>query len=287
MGFLIMAIVFGSILISALLVPYIYNVIVSVFPSFNSQPLDGVLARLSMLMIFLIIWRLYPYFNLPGMRLGKLNRKRLPVFLYGLGLGCFTVFSFYIGKLILGHGFVDLSRILEGNVLRTLFIYIVGAVAIAFFEEIFFRGVLYNAFKYERRTTPYAPLLAALFFGSMHFVDFEWLVDWQAGKVSLLDAFTSPLLLQPATWVKVILISALALLLIYIYEKCGSLWAAIGLHGGMVFGVRVADNIMNAYPGKSMAIFTTNLLDISLIVLALCLTTMIIRRTAVLVRSER
>jgi membrane protease YdiL (CAAX protease family) len=259
---------------------------VTFFPSYSSQPLDGVLARLSMLVIFIIIWRFYPNFKLPGMRLGRLNRKRLPLLIYGLLLGSFTLVLFYTGKILLGHGFIDVTRILEGNVLRTLFIYIVGAVAIAFFEEIFFRGILYNAFKKDKLTHKCAPLLAAVFFGSMHFVDFKWLITWQAGKESLIDAFTSPRLLLADTWIKFLLIAALGLLLIYIYEKCGNLWAAIGLHAGMVFGVRVTDKIVMAYPGHSVAIFTTQVLDIGLIIVVLLLIAAIISGTCRMVRNE-
>lgn len=280
MGFLIMGVVFVSLLLSALFVPYFYTVAVTLFPAFASQPIDGVLSRLVMLVIALVIWRLYPYFRLPGMRLGKLDRKRLPVFLYGLLLGGFAVGCFYTVKIFMGSGFIDANNILRGNLVRTLLTYIIGAVAVAFIEEIFFRGIVYNALKRDGLPRKGAALLAAAFFGSMHFVDFAWLIDWQAGKASLRDVPFSPQLVLASNWVQFFLLMALGLLLIYIYEKCANLWASIGLHAGMVFSVRLADKITFAYPGQSMSVFSFNLADIGLVSVVLLITALLIGSTS-------
>lgn len=275
-----MGVVFASLLLSALFVPYFYTVAVTFSPAFASQPIDGVLSRLAMLVIALIIWRLYPYFHLSGMRLGKLDRKRLPVFFYGLLLGGFAVGCFYAVKIFLGCGFIDVNNILRGHPVKTLLTYIIGAVAVALIEEIFFRGILYNAFKQDKLPRQGAAFLAAAFFGSMHFVDFAWLIDWQAGKVSLRDAFFSPQLALASNWVLFFLLLALGLLLIYIYEKCANLWAPIGLHAGMVFSVRLADKITFAYPGQSLSVFSFSLPDIGLVSVVLLLTALLIGSTS-------
>ncbi|VBB09295.1 caax protease self-immunity [Lucifera butyrica] len=278
MGFLVIGIVIFSLFFTAWIFPWVQTVLLYVIPSVVEKDPGGVLARLSMLVILLLILKIYPRLKLPGMKFGKPSKKRLYVFLYGMGIGSVTVVSYYIIRILLGQGTMEWQWLFGGNFLRTLVWYLLGAVAIGLLEESFFRGVVYNAFRYDRRTKQFAAVLASAFFGSMHWVDFDWLLRWGEGRESLFLTLARMQYLNAYHLGLFALISALGLLLIYIYNQADSLYASVGFHAGLVFVSRICHKIAVAAPGHSMKILAVSPENAPYLLLAMAIAAILIHR---------
>jgi membrane protease YdiL (CAAX protease family) len=114
-------------------------------------------------------------------------------------------------------------------------------VSVGFFEELFFRGILFMGLSRHRYDIR-AYLLANLFYSALHFVKpgeayFIDSLDLSAGFrhwAYTLKPFLEPLSLLPGLvglWV-------IGAVLSFAVERTGGLYLAIGLHAGWVFGIK-------------------------------------------------
>lgn len=243
MGYLVMTGVLLLIFGTAWVFPIFYNLLLPLNISLLEDA-EGVLARITMLLIAVCLWRVYPHLGISSMHLGSITKSRLKLLSHTFMFGCITIIIFYMLQTIFGYSRASLSFFGSANVIKPLVMFFVGALAIAYIEEIFFRGIVYNAFRQSFSSRWPAALLAAAAFGSMHWVDFGWLTQWGYGQVSFISALNAMNFLSIYSLSLFLLIAILALLLIYIYEKTGSLYAPIGLHAGLVFMVRLTSQIM-------------------------------------------
>ncbi|SEO73050.1 CPBP family glutamic-type intramembrane protease [Propionispora vibrioides] len=243
MGFLFVFIVFAALLIVVWPFSWIYNFLLMNFPVLASVDADDILLRVTMVIVALVVWYVYSRFNLPSMQLGKLNRRRTSLLIYSFIIGCVAVLAFYTAKCLMGYGFLEWERFPADHIWRTLLWYLLGALTVAFIEEAFFRGIVYKAFWRDLQNKMPAALLAAAFFGSLHWISFAWLLRWAAGEENLIQTFVSLEFINASSVGMFFFITALGLLLIYTYEYMGSLYAAIGLHAGMVFAARVGGKV--------------------------------------------
>lgn len=247
MGFLLVSIVFAVLLIIVWPFSWLYGIILANFPMLTSVDTDDALSRVIMITVAVIIWYLYPRLNLPAMQLGKLNRGRAKILAGSFIIGCAAVATFYLGKYVIGQGFLEWSRFPGAHIGRTILWYLLGALTVAFIEEIFFRGIVYKAFWQDLRSKIPAALLAASFFGSLHWISFAWLLRWAEGRESLFQTLISLKFVSAESVGMFLFITALGLLLIYTYETMGSLYAPIGLHAGLVFAERIGGKVAVPY----------------------------------------
>lgn len=255
MGFLFVFIVFAALLIVAWPFSWVYSTFLTNIPMLASVDADDILSRVTMIIVAGMVWYLYPRLSLPSMQLGKLNSVRARVLAYHFAVGCIAVGIFYLVKCAMGYGFLDWNRFHSDHVWRTVLWYLLGALTVAFIEEVFFRGIVYKAFWQDLRSKIWAALLAASFFGSLHWISFAWLLRWTEGKESLFQTFVSLKFVSVESISVFLFITVLGLLLIYSYEYIGSLYASIGLHAGMVFAARVGGKVAVPYfPEVSMNI---------------------------------
>lgn len=246
-GFLLVFIVFVALLIVVWPFSWIYSILLAKFPLLASVDADDLLSRMTMMVIASVIWYVYSCIDLPSMQLGKLNRRRASLLIFSFIIGCLAVVFFYIAKYIMGHGFFEWSRLPRDHTWRVILWYLLGALTVAFIEEIFFRGIVYKAFCQDLRSKILAAVLAATFFGSLHWVSFAWLLRWAAGEESLIQMFVSLKFVSDESVGMFLFITVLGLFLIYSYEYFGSLYAPIGLHAGMVFAARIGGKVAVAY----------------------------------------
>ena len=259
MGFLLVSIVFAVLLIIAWPFSWLYGIIVANFPALASFDTDDILSRVTMVVVALLVGYLYPRLDLPAMQLGRINGGRAKILAGSFIIGCVAVVTFYLAKFVMGQGFLEWSRFPDVHIGQTILWYLLGALTVAFIEEIFFRGIVYKAFWQDLRSKIPAALLAASFFGSLHWISFAWLLRWTEGKESLFQTFVSLKFLHAESAGMFLFITALGLLLIYSYEYIGSLYASIGLHAGMVFAARIGGKVAIPYsPDISMDILSVS-----------------------------
>lgn len=259
MGFLLVSIVFAVLLIIVWPFSWLYGIILANFPLLASVDMDDALSRVIMITVAVIIWYLYPRLDLPAMQLGKINGGRAKILAGSFIIGCVAVATFYLAKYVMGQGFLEWSRFPGAHIGQTILWYLLGALTVAFIEEIFFRGIVYKAFWQDLRSKIPAALLAASFFGSLHWISFAWLLRWAEEKESLFQTFVSLKFLHAESAGMFLFITALGLLLIYSYEYIGSLYASIGLHAGMVFAARVGGKVAIPHsPDMSMDILNAS-----------------------------
>lgn len=247
MGFLLVSIVFAILLVIVWPFSWLYGIMLVYFPTLASVDTDDVLSRVTMVAVAVLVWFLYPRLDLPAMQLGKLNRGRAKILVGSFTIGCVAVVVFYIAKYVMGQGFIEWSRFPGAHILRTILWYLLGALTVAFIEEVFFRGIVYKAFWQDLRRKVPAAILAASFFGSLHWISFIWLLRWAEGKESFFQTFISLKFIHAESVGMFLFITALGLLLIYSYEYIGSLYASIGLHAGMVFAARIGGKVAIPY----------------------------------------
>lgn len=247
MGFLLVSIVFAVLLIIVWPFSWLYGIIIANFPVMASVDTDDFLSRVIMVTVAILIWYLYPRLDLPAMQLGKINGGRAKILAGSFVIGCAAVGVFYITKYAMGQGFLDWSRFPGVHIGRTILWYLLGALTVAFIEEIFFRGIVYKAFWQDLRNKIPAALLAASFFGSLHWISFAWLLRWAEGRESLFQTLISLKFVSAESVGMFLFITALGLLLIYTYETMGSLYAPIGLHAGLVFAERIGGKVAVPY----------------------------------------
>jgi membrane protease YdiL (CAAX protease family) len=124
--------------------------------------------------------------------------------------------------------------------LRQALAYVPGALFIAFFEEAFFRGLVYGGLRKKLPVWP-AALLAALFFAALHFMrapvpaGFDT-SRWYAGFAMTPHVFDGLVWARDGVFFLALLI--MSVLLALRYEHDGHLWVAVGLHGGWVWALQ-------------------------------------------------
>ena len=118
---------------------------------------------------------------------------------------------------------------------------LLAAISVSIIEEIFFRGIFFKGLREDLGTVP-GYLLAALFFSAIHFVrpaDEIILThaDPWAGIRHLVNSF-QPFLDPVAFLPGFVGLFLIGLVLCYAFERTGTLYLSIGLHGGWIFGLK-------------------------------------------------
>ena len=115
------------------------------------------------------------------------------------------------------------------------------ALLVGFFEELFFRGMLFRGLLEEARPAT-AYIAANLFYAASHFIkppeDFApGGLDPSAGVRFLVENL-QPFLNPPAIFPGLVGLFLIGLVLSYVLVRTRSLYLSIGLHAGWVFGIK-------------------------------------------------
>lgn len=181
---------------------------------------------------------LFPILHWIGLRrfksLGlRRNPRRLRHLLGGFAISAATIFA--LGALLYQLDVLDLKDPLPWNLLPPIFL---TAITVALIEEIFFRGAILGLIRQTFTTRPAAVFVSALF-SIVHFLKPEKeqlsAVNWHSGFELLPTAFwrfSDPLIVLGGFTA----IGILGLMLAHATIRTSSLWLAIGIHSGLIFG---------------------------------------------------
>lgn len=182
----------------------------------------------------------------------KPNRTRWRELGAGFGLGLLSITLLYIAGGL--GGIFTWSDDLPGAwaIAGKLLTFVLGALFIGLFEEIFFRGFVHNAF---RSLMPWIPAVAvsSAFFSGIHFLrpshqPVDLPVAWYEGYAllgRLLDRFD-----WNVQWPFMLTLFLIGLTLAIFYEKRGNLFLIAGLHGGWVLALRTFTYLLSTHPGE-------------------------------------
>ena len=118
---------------------------------------------------------------------------------------------------------------------------LLAAVGAAFVEEVFFRGIVFKGLRQDIKPA-YAYLLASFFFAAIHFVQPSndvalSTIEPGAGLRHVLlsfHPFFNPETILPGLFG----LFLIGIVLCYAYERTGTLYLSMGLHGGWIFGLK-------------------------------------------------
>ncbi len=118
---------------------------------------------------------------------------------------------------------------------------LLAAVGAGFIEEVFFRGIIFKGLRQDLGA-PLGYLFAGLFFSAIHFVQpsddavLAGIHPW-AGFSHLLNSFQP--FLDPGTLLPGLFgLFLIGVILCYAFERTGTLYLSIGLHGGWIFSLK-------------------------------------------------
>ncbi len=147
------------------------------------------------------------------------------------------------------------------------------AVSVSFVEEVVFRGVILRMFYTATRMPWLALTLSAMFFAYVHFkaggLTTLGTVDWESGWTAAYWTLTGIILHFDLE--RFIGLCLLGMILGALTLRTGSLGSAIGLHGGLVFGILMYNHLAHS-AGPSQGFWGgTSLIDGWAASAALCL----------------
>jgi uncharacterized protein len=159
-----------------------------------------------------------------------------------LGLGFLIGFVSLAAVALLAILFGNRAVNVEHTQSETLH-YLLGATAaailVAFLEEVIFRGALYGILR-GPLGWPSALILSSAIYAAVHFLqkaETPGPVDWKSGLLLLPRMFRN--LGDAATLIPAFLTLTVAgAVLALIYERTGTLYTSIGLHGGWIFWLK-------------------------------------------------
>jgi membrane protease YdiL (CAAX protease family) len=276
-GLSLLALVFlGSLVLGAALLPFAYRALETWDARYNSQAAHLLLSRGANNFFDLLRWvpilvglpwvmRACQLWSLSALGLGRsgfVHRRWVP----GFAAGVVLVAVLAAGQLSFGATAISPRESLSFlHILKWISISLALGGAVAIIEEAVFRGFILRAFYSVTRYPWLALALSAAFFAYTHFKipTGEWTkvgqVQWQTGW---LDAYWMLVGIAVefdfgrflALWLLGLLLGALTL-------RARALWPAVGLHGGLVFGMLMYHDLARSLAPPSSFWGTTALID--------------------------
>lgn len=242
--------IIGAVIIAIVTFPLLYQHLFLLIPGVAKYSAGDVLNRYILLIIMGTVWWTYFRLQLRTIRMGKLTSKRLRIAALALASGCLLIAMYFMTKLFLGHVYIDIAGLARAGVIKTILWYLLGAITVGIIEETLFRGVVLEVFLQDSRAAYVATLLSAVVFAAVHFIDFSYIAELMLGMSPAGGDFWSV-----DNLAKFLLLAAVGVLLAYARIRTNTLYAAIGLHAGFVFSLRLSGKIFKANPGQSAQIF--------------------------------
>jgi uncharacterized protein len=236
----ILAYLIGTVVLGAALAPWLFwaGQYASHFPQLGflaKTDFQRYFNRSVLISAFLLLLPILQWIGLRRLKsLGlRKNPRRISHLLGGFGISLGTISA--LGALFLGFDVLEFKDPLPWNLLPPI---LLTAISVALIEETLFRGAILGLVRQTFTVRPAAVFVSALF-SIVHFVNPEKTpisnVSWYSGFELLPNAFwrfADPLIVLGGF----ISIGILGLLLAHATIRTSSLWLAIGIHSGLIFG---------------------------------------------------
>ena len=246
----------------ALLAPLLYKTIHAIAPesAWAHNPFHRYVDRALLILALAGIWPLLR--SLGATRLGEVglvsvrgNGKKI---LKGFLLG-FVSLAMIAGIVIAAGGRHFKTDLSAGQWMGSLAGAAGTAVAVAFLEELLFRGAIFGALR-KTWYWPFALLLSSMVYAIVHFLqsaDIDGPIGWGSGFEVLprmLAGFGNMHSVIPGF----INLTLVGMMLGYAYQRTGNLLFSIGLHGGWIFWVKFYGLATDASAGTTTWLWGTN-----------------------------
>jgi uncharacterized protein len=236
----ILAYLIGTVVLGAALAPWLFwaGQYASHFPQLGflaKTDFQRYFNRSVLISAFLLLLPILQWIGLRRLKsLGlRKNPRRISHLLGGFGISLGTISA--LGALFLGFDVLEFKDPLPWNLLPPI---LLTAISVALIEETLFRGAILGLVRQTFTVRPAAVFVSALF-SIVHFVNPEKTpisnASWYSGFELLPNAFwrfADPLIVLGGF----ISIGILGLLLAHATIRTSSLWLAIGIHSGLIFG---------------------------------------------------
>lgn len=241
----------------ALLAPWIYRAMQSAaghatwLKTLADEPFPRFVSRTLMLVALLGLWPLSRMLRMAAPELGckPFDVRELT---RGAVLGLVTL-GLFIGFALLFEGRQIRAGIPFARLARGIATALVAAAAVGFLEELVFRGVVFGGLRPELGWRK-ALLVSSLLFSAVHFLQApRWSgdVQWWSG-FQLLSRMFSMGSQAENRLAQALNLAVCGAVLALAYQRTGRLWFSVGLHGGWVFWLKLA-NILTLPSGPATA----------------------------------
>ncbi len=227
------------VVVSALASPWVYWGVEEFYP--DRWPFRRVFNRVLMVSALVLAWPLARYWGVRWREIGFLDVPAVAVrhWIAGFVLGVICLGVLTGAALVWGHRSWG-----DGVAWGRLAGFLASGTAVGFFEEILFRGLFFLAVISGLRQGAVGgvAVLGSLFFATAHFVkaaDPEGAVHWASGWEvwAGMGGQLAVMADLAARWSCLFLVGVVLCLLT---ARTRTLWAAMGLHAGWVFGLKSA-----------------------------------------------
>jgi uncharacterized protein len=241
--------------LGAALAPYAFNGLRAlgetsdILPKLTTARFEKVASRCVMIIALIM---LYPVIKmtglLPEVRRGLIgSRERYRDLGLGVFTGCFSIILIYLfgwmqNAYIISPEYTGLVKLTGRFTLSIL-----GAVIIGFFEETFFRGIIFGAVRIRLGFIT-ALIFSSMFFSGIHFFRplFPEIIthaSWDTGFAIIPHMFDK--FVWPRDIYFALTLFIIGLTLATFYHKRGNLFLAIGLHGGWVLAQQTGSHVFD------------------------------------------
>jgi len=252
-------------IVGAAIAPYVFNGLQSLgemtdtLTKLTDARFERVASRCVMIVALFI---LYPVIKMTGLlpRIRdslKGSRGRYRELGMSILIGCVSIMVLYGIGYYLDAYFISPKFKGLGPLALKFTEYLIGAVFIGLFEEVFFRGFIFGGLRSRLRFIT-ALVLSSLLFSGIHFFRPLYPVmieqaSWNTGFAIMPYMFER---FDPSRdMVFAVTLFMIGLTLSTYYEKRGSLYFIAGLHGGWVLAMRTGGYIFNRNPDVLPALF--------------------------------
>jgi len=183
--------------------------------------------------------------------LAWVSRVALAKFASGFAGGFAIILLLMISLLLLGiYGF-DADREFSAQIIVTLLISsLATGLAVGLFEETVFRGCLFSGLS-KQTNVPVALLTISLVYAAVHFIDYPVVTGsphWLTGVNLFIPAHSMLINLETIDAFAALFMLGVLLSLVRIHN--GNIIQCIGLHAGLVTGIKIARYITEYIPGN-------------------------------------
>lgn len=253
-------------IIGAAIAPYVFNWLhgleTDAIPKLTGAKFERVANRCVMIVAALM---LYPVIKmtgqLPHVKQGlRASASRFRELRSSVIVGCLSMVVLYGAGKILGAYEFGTKYHGAFPFLLTFISFLTGSVFIGIFEEIFFRGIIFGALRSQLGFIR-ALITSSVLFSAIHFMRPKYPVliehaDWNTGFAIL------PYMFEKFAWPQDLLFAAtlfvMGLALATFYEKRGSLYYIIGLHGGWVLAMQTGSYLFDRNRDVMVSLFGTS-----------------------------
>jgi CAAX protease family protein len=261
------ALIFLSVLAGALLFGAIVAYpVYSGLAYFNEVPFHKVISRttsLSGLLFAILYLRFYGLLSKEGLAWNTGRQTKTKMFVSGLISGLIILFLLDSALLLLGiyqfDARVDWHAI---TLLKIAFRALMTGMLVGLIEEIIFRGALFGGLS-KQANASVALLVTSLVYAAVHFLKYRAVpADVDIGWLTGVDIFPAALFRfsNPVTIDSFITLFILGVLFALIRIRSGSIIACIGLHAGIVAGLKLFNYLTN-FSGGTQYDFLVNKID--------------------------